>query len=254
MLTNPIRAPRRRLAALGLATAAALGGAPTLRAQEIQLHVVPNVPRASDRITFVVEGAACPGAVEITRSGDRILVEAFSTAVLPTCGPLETTLAPLPEGEYSVELRWEGDVVGQRALRVAAPLDTLSVAPALAPAADGVYEVTVDWSLSGEPAQRAFVVPIGGAGADAALVEDLPVGGYFWFFSPENPELTFKMLDGRALTGGYWIFLSSTTTLPFEVRVRKAPGTPDGGREVWRHEHPGGLAQPVVDLEVDPGA
>jgi hypothetical protein len=62
------------------------------------------------------------------------------------------------------------------------------------------------------------------------------------------------MLDGRALTGGYWIFLSATTTLPFEVAVRRCAGFPEPCVEVWSYEHPGGALPPVIDLKVDPGA
>lgn len=35
--------------------------------------------------------------------------------------------------------------------------------------------------------------------------------GHFWFFNSENIELTCKVLDGRSLTGSYWLFCGSLT-------------------------------------------
>lgn len=44
--------------------------------------------------------------------------------------------------------------------------------------------------------------------------------GAFYFFRPSNVELTVKVLDGCALTGHAWIFLSGLTNLGVTVTVR----------------------------------
>ena len=59
--------------------------------------------------------------------------------------------------------------------------------------------------------------------------------GYFWFFSPDNIEVTVKVID--ACPTAYWVFASGMTNLGVELRVKDAksgvarvytnpPGTP----------------------------
>ncbi|MEM1177977.1 MAG: hypothetical protein AAGM22_06520 [Acidobacteriota bacterium] len=43
--------------------------------------------------------------------------------------------------------------------------------------------------------------------------------GTFWFFDPANTELAVKVLDGRALTGAYWVFFASLSDVEFEIEV-----------------------------------
>ena len=43
--------------------------------------------------------------------------------------------------------------------------------------------------------------------------------GLFWFFSPDNVELTVKVLAGCDLTGKFWVFISSGSTVEYEVVV-----------------------------------
>ena len=45
--------------------------------------------------------------------------------------------------------------------------------------------------------------------------------GYFWFFDPDNVELTVKILDGRAINGSYWVFIASMTDVAFTVEVER---------------------------------
>jgi photosystem II stability/assembly factor-like uncharacterized protein len=44
-------------------------------------------------------------------------------------------------------------------------------------------------------------------------------GGLFWFFSPDNPEMLIKVIDGCALTGKYWVFYSAGTNVGLKVTV-----------------------------------
>ncbi|MCH9652192.1 MAG: hypothetical protein K0U98_28445 [Deltaproteobacteria bacterium] len=41
----------------------------------------------------------------------------------------------------------------------------------------------------------------------------------FWFFSPDNIELTVKMLDGRQNNGHWWVFYGSLTNVSFDLKV-----------------------------------
>jgi hypothetical protein len=50
----------------------------------------------------------------------------------------------------------------------------------------------------------------------APLTDD---SGFFWFFADSNAEVTMKLLDGRAVNGHYWVFVSSMTDLAFTLSV-----------------------------------
>ena len=43
--------------------------------------------------------------------------------------------------------------------------------------------------------------------------------GSFWFFNPENVEMTVKVLDGRGINGRFWVFYGSLTNVEFELTV-----------------------------------
>lgn len=47
--------------------------------------------------------------------------------------------------------------------------------------------------------------------------------GLFWFFTPDNVEQTLKVIDGCALNGHWWVFLSSSTTVATELLVTDVP-------------------------------
>jgi photosystem II stability/assembly factor-like uncharacterized protein len=44
-------------------------------------------------------------------------------------------------------------------------------------------------------------------------------GGLFWFFSPDNPEMLIKVIDGCAVTGNFWVFYSAGTNVGLKVTV-----------------------------------
>jgi hypothetical protein len=43
--------------------------------------------------------------------------------------------------------------------------------------------------------------------------------GLFWFFHPENVELTVKVLDACGPFGHFWVFIASGSTVEYEIRV-----------------------------------
>lgn len=71
----------------------------------------------------------------------------------------------------------------------------------------GRYEVRASWASAGVGGAPAFVGDVGAASAQ------------FWFFDPENPELFVKILDGCALNGHAWVFVSGLTDLGVELTV-----------------------------------
>ncbi len=67
-----------------------------------------------------------------------------------------------------------------------------------------------------------------------ASVRDVYLGDYgtlFYFFSPDNPELLVKVLDGCGVNGHYWVFGSAGTDLEYEVWVEDLEG---GIRHAYR--------------------
>jgi len=44
-------------------------------------------------------------------------------------------------------------------------------------------------------------------------------GGLLWFFGPDNTELTVKVLDGCAISGRWWVFVSSSSTVEYTLTV-----------------------------------
>lgn len=86
---------------------------------------------------------------------------------------------------------------------------------------DGRFLLTVDWQdFDGGS----------GSGRGVQLTNET---GYFWFFDPDNIELTIKVLDGRPLNGAFWVFYGSLTNVQFELRVTD---TLTGESRTWTNE------------------
>ena len=58
----------------------------------------------------------------------------------------------------------------------------------------------------------------GATGTASALPQTSDTGG-FWFFNPDNLELTVKVLDGRAVNGHFWVFYGSLSDVEFTINV-----------------------------------
>jgi hypothetical protein len=61
--------------------------------------------------------------------------------------------------------------------------------------------------------QVKWRIPDSGATGCGSSIAHRKDTGHFWFFNAENIELTCKALDGRALTGTYWVFCGSLTNV-----------------------------------------
>lgn len=75
--------------------------------------------------------------------------------------------------------------------------------------ADGRFRVQVQWTDFQNRTGAGHAVPLEGRGDS----------GLFWFFGPQNVELTVKLLDGCSLNNRKWVFLSSGTTVGFTMTV-----------------------------------
>ncbi|HLX08636.1 MAG TPA: NBR1-Ig-like domain-containing protein [Thermoanaerobaculia bacterium] len=68
------------------------------------------------------------------------------------------------------------------------------------------FAVTARWNLPG------------GGGVGTAVTESDQTGA-FWFFDPDNLELLVKMIDGRSLTGSFWVFYGALSNVEYWVTV-----------------------------------
>lgn len=90
----------------------------------------------------------------------------------------------------------------------------------------------------------SWLVP-GGAEGPGWAVRLSDQAGYFWFFAPDNPEITVKVLDACGLSGfdDYWVFAAGMTNVEVTLVVRDEV---TGEERTWRQ--PGGRPfQPVQD-------
>ena len=69
------------------------------------------------------------------------------------------------------------------------------------------FKVEVVWNTA-DDSDSAIVVP-GGTGDSSNL----------WFFSPENWEMLFKVLNGCGINDRYWVFFAATTDVGFTATV-----------------------------------
>jgi hypothetical protein len=61
--------------------------------------------------------------------------------------------------------------------------------------------------------------PRTGQTAASEAVQLSAEGGYFWFFGPDDVELSVKVLDGTAVNGHVWVFYASLTDVEFDLTV-----------------------------------
>ena len=149
-------------------------------------------------------------------SGGTVVLRATRPGcpILPCCWTEYTAQAsfgPLAAGTYRVEVYEEGTLREIKQLEVLAAPTCTSTSTALC-LGDSHFEVTADWRDFDGNTGVANTVPdqLGGSG-DYGLLR---------FFSANNPELLVKVLDGCAINGRYWVFVSPGSNVEYEVTVR----------------------------------
>jgi hypothetical protein len=159
----------------------------------------------------------CPTALKRLQSGSSgaIRLQLQRGPCAAGAGPqhrISATLPALPAGEYQVEIVDPKDPFLFGSFRVFPP-SLCRPADNVLCLHDGRFSVEVDW--------HDFA---GGQGAGRAVPQDAgrpfePDSGFFWFFGPDNLELMAKVLDGCALNGRFWVFLSPASTVEYDVTV-----------------------------------
>lgn len=76
--------------------------------------------------------------------------------------------------------------------------------------AGGRFRVEAAWEDFAQRTGVGHAIPLGEGGGSTGLM---------WFFSPDNVELTVKVLDACARNGRFWVFISSGSTVKYIVTV-----------------------------------
>jgi hypothetical protein len=201
-----------------------LAWVPAARAAEVRFSPAP--PMAGQPFQVIYRGAASGCGEEGQLTLDRIIANhIFLTVVAANCPVLPTgfveytataIVGPLAAGSYLVVVSEEVGAQVPVAVHVAEALEVqeppVCVVTATSLCLGGRFEVTGDWT---DFAQRS-----GPMQALADGFHGLGDWGVLWFFSPENPELVVKALDGCAVNGHHWIFVSPASTVEYLVQVR----------------------------------
>ncbi|HEX7181395.1 MAG TPA: hypothetical protein VF756_06100 [Thermoanaerobaculia bacterium] len=74
----------------------------------------------------------------------------------------------------------------------------------------GRFRVEATWEDFAQRTGAGHPVPLGQGGGSTGLL---------WFFSPDNVELTVKVLDACARNNRFWVFISSGSTVKYTVTV-----------------------------------
>ncbi|HEX4952986.1 MAG TPA: S8 family peptidase [Thermoanaerobaculia bacterium] len=145
---------------------------------------------------------------------------------------LEDGARDLGQPGYDTRFGW-GGVNAARSLALGAP----APGAACSPAANRMcllgnrFSVMVDWRTANSQQGTGSVVPLSA------------VSGLFYFFSQDNIEMLFKIIDGCGLNDRFWVFFAATTNADLTVRV-----TDTRTGQVREYRNPlGQAALPVQD-------
>jgi hypothetical protein len=217
----------------------------------ISVSVEPERPTAADPIHLKVTvlSTSSPQLFFVGLQGKVARFEYLELAdplsKPPTFWTEEAVVGPLPAGLYAVELvpglpsGLPNDLVPlaewHHTFEVSQGGDGLSFSPS----GGTVFGVSLD-----------FEFPTGSGHFETAhgvqLTRD---SGFFWFFDESNIEVTLKILDGRAVNGKYWIFLSSMTDLKFIATITHCPTNPQIGAPCFSktYESTQGVNRNIID-------
>jgi len=95
----------------------------------------------------------------------------------------------------------------------------------------GRFAVEADWRDFQGNTGKGMAVPLPGGDT-----------GYFWFFGADNVEVVLKVLDGRPLTGKFWVFYGALSSVQYTLTV-----TDTETGQVKKYENPSGRLASVAD-------
>lgn len=197
----------------------------TVAAHGAEVTFSPAPPVAGQPVTVTYHGitAGCDpvGTLSVLSFAGSVIhlkVESPGCAILPA-GPIEytasTTLGPLPAGTYYVYVT---EIVEERGVLHAFERMEVKNVPVCNATETSLCLGGSRFAVTGEWTDFE-----GNEGVAHAVPDDFDgLGNYgtFWFFTPDNPEMVVKVIDGCSLNGHYWVFLSPASTVRYDIVVR----------------------------------
>ena len=194
--------------------------------------VRPAVVTDAEPLTLMVPDVGyCPG-VSWSVTGNLIEVRRHEDCETLEGTPIETfeveaSLGTLPAGDY--ELR----MVDLRYLDAGQP--RIASLPLRVWDADGCVPGDARLCLQHgrfrvEATWRDFAGNEGNA--HGLPLADSEQSGQLWFFAADNSELTVKVLSGCGVNDKWWVFVSPSSTVEYELTVTD---TATGGRKTYHH-------------------
>jgi len=211
------------------------------RGADLELTVHEPVSSAEPmRITLEGVGACPEVAVNTPEPGVVRLDYSGNCAILPP-GEFRFTFdveaGPLPPGDYEVQAFDVSNgtspsppVVTTRAkvwdATRCVPSDEAHCLE------EGRFRVEAQW--------KDFQAREGDARTLPTTLDDT---GLFWFFTPDNVELTVKVLAACPVNGSFWVFVASGSTVEYEIEVTD---TKTGARRTY-HNDLGQIPELIAD-------
>jgi hypothetical protein len=211
-----------------------------------ELIVQPAAPTQADLVSLQIpyQNVPCEGRRTfdgIDRSGNTFQVQLALGVPLPDCvdatrgvGSFHAELGQLAPGTYRVEL-WGSLAAATDPPTPPVQLDELEFTVAPKEAIDlqgGRYRASLAWRTPDGATGTAK--PVAGGSDESAL---------FSFFTPDNWEVMVKVLDGCAINGNRWVFLSAATDVEFTLTVEDL----ESDAAPYVHTSGPGLAPPLAD-------
>jgi hypothetical protein len=170
---------------------------------------LPSGRGAPTRITSGPDGNLwfTEGATVTSPRFGRITPAGAITEVLLSADVAPTDVTAGPDGAV-----WMTEVAGLPGGRIArvSGLSAICTPSATALCLDsGRFTVEATWTKSDGTTGPANAVPLGSSAS----------AGYLWFFSPDTPEVTVKMIEGCSFNGNAWFFAGGLTNVRVDVKV-----------------------------------
>ena len=181
--------------------------------------LVPDVARSDEPVDVSVRSfAVWPGTSLVGVSGHLVELAFEPFCPILCVGPFVWEellgLGELPPGDYEVRLFDHAFFFGGLPALATASFRVWDAAgcvpsPTTLCLHDGRFRLEVAWRDFQGGSGPGRPIPL--AGRDDS--------GLFWFFHPENVELTAKVIDACSLDGRFWVFVSSGSTVEYELTV-----------------------------------
>ena len=176
------------------------------------LYVSPSLPTTRDDV--VLESVTiCFNPLAPPTIAGKFITLRYTNLAPPPCAfgipPLVTPfpLGKLAAGSYTVRVVLDDNLVHAFGFQVGDPATAIDLASAR-------FRVRVARIADCSPGPVCLPAKL-----DAPLVRTSDNSAYASFYDGTNVEVTTKILDGRALTGHFWVFIASMTDRAFIVTI-----------------------------------